>query len=722
MRKKIIISLIFLTTFILEAPLASAFSCGTLPNGAVASSAYEEAGLTGDGNWKYAYPNTESKCEYKCDANHIRSGSSCIVSECTTSSNCTGGKICEKNKCVDSGLETATPSTPTSPNPTSSITSTSKPTASITSVTPNSVSGTGTIGTAKTEITAVRWYKDTSGCGDEPRVHLPSCTGTLLSSSAPGAGNNGTWTTSFSFAGAVTKETKYSLEVQDSKGNWSSCVSSILAAGSGADPDSGFGTGIDTSKGDTFFNCLGSAPSGSDKPCPSDNSGSSKVQDYWTLVKTCNSDKVLAGCQYTNLGIENSTEEETAPDSRGPSCVVKDKEVVINSGESFTNTVTVTNADTLKWSCSSFECKDYECNFKSTTHTDSLVVFKGTINTDGKVESTITYNNSDSSIHSRYCTFYVLNSNNPSKINYCTSNVAVRPVTNPEENNSDGNGDDSAVIPVEEIVPAELCGSVLGTNTEATTGKLTGNFSTDLAGKDIENVSFCSPDKANSLVNPPTKYPAIGGETSWECSKIGEPTTKIICAIKIANDKVTVVTTNNSNPARDVYGKCGDAKGVYSSGTEKFKGPFCEIGRVELFDSGKYEFGTGQDWNLKGVTSFLKLKTGGLATKMKWTCVGGISTQGLTPDQMSKTCEAVWRTPGKCNANAVNTVYPYNTVKIPENTTLCDSGSPSSTSPVFQQGYEGGWYASWTCSGSGDNIGNTQCSATRGVDPNIPTY
>ncbi len=59
--------------------VATAFSCGTLPANTEASSSYEETGLTANGNWKYAYPNTTAKCEYKCKAGYIWNNTSCVA-------------------------------------------------------------------------------------------------------------------------------------------------------------------------------------------------------------------------------------------------------------------------------------------------------------------------------------------------------------------------------------------------------------------------------------------------------------------------------------------------------------------------------------------------------------------------------------------------------------------------------------------------------------------
>lgn len=411
-----------------------------------------------------------------------------------------------------------------------------KPTASIINVSPTLVSGIGTIGSnspAGTTIISAQWYKDTSGCGNEPRVHLPGCTGTLLGSSTPGSRSGDTWSTSYSFAGTVTKETKYSLKVKDSNNNWSSCVSSIVATTTGAEPISGFGTGVDTSTGTETFNCSSSSsspePNGTTRiKCPASKSGVSKVRNYWTYVGTSEDDcGGSASCEYYAPSIAdsgsgtNNPENESESDSTDPAVPIcetnseREDAIIINSGESFTNVVTTKNVDNdnIKWVCAYFECDDSTCNYKQ-DYTTGSAPKTGNLSA-GKIQSAMTYNNSDNSNRARVCTFVVTNNNG--KEGRCTSRIAVRPET---ANSEDDDEEDSGVIvPAGGIVPANFCGSVVNShlNRNASSNMIVGVYDWTATIPQFTADNMCAPN--SELITTPIPAVPTAPKTwaDWQC-------------------------------------------------------------------------------------------------------------------------------------------------------------------------------------------------------------
>ncbi|MDO9231293.1 MAG: hypothetical protein Q7U36_02285 [bacterium] len=159
---------------------------------------------------------------------------------------------------------------------------------------------------------------------------------------------------------------------------------------------------------------------------------------------------------------------------------------------------------------------------------------------------------------------------------------------------------------------------------------------------------FCQTGSTIEGVEPP--FPEMDGDATWICKNITTSETQRCYAHRNTTTMVnnspanteTVITTNNpNNPADDVEGKCGDARGAYSSSAVAFRQPFCQVGKVELFESELYKYGAGQDWHLNGVTSFLKLiATDQPATTMQWTCIGGASTGNYPQSENNAFCKA----------------------------------------------------------------------------------
>lgn len=797
MRKKIVILLIFISAFFLNVSFSGAVPCAPgarCYDNQTNSCKYCSGSNKYSGGAGYVKGGIlEGICDIRNTSN-CEMDAACWTSEgvfsstagsqsatavdCCKTADCPKGGsigyICQNNKCVDWGLGTINHTTPIV-----------KPTAIMEDPTATSVTGKGTT-TNGAKITNIKIYKDTSGCGSDPRVHLDGCTGMILSEGG-GSQSGNIWTKTFNFAGTVTKETKYSVKVQDSNGVWSSCASKIFATTTGAEPASGFTTGIDTSKGGDVFTCSGVVPNGTTKiMCPSSASKKSAVQNSWTSVGTSESDcGDMSRCEYYTIGVTtNPVISPTPSDPTAPSCTATGTgNNPITSGESATVKLTAKNADKIGWLCYNFDCTGSTCNYvKDYTVKNTLTTDK--LGANGSISTTMVYTNNDSSIKVRRCTFYVSNSTT-GKTGECTNSVAVRPKESVAETKcgyANGMEFDSEVGAIENKLGGySLCndGVPINSSDKGWSTSLSNNYSKQIkwvcgAGLDVYDCKAYVKNTENETVETPIKedpivtrdvlnlcgpagskdkgateayytadvnpaefrgdfcqtgsviegeepsFPAMDGDAIWTCKNTTTLETQPCYAHRNTttqnNNTGTVVTTNNPSPSADIYGKCGNAMGLYSSGNATFRQPFCEVGKVELFASDKYA--TGTDLNLKGVTSFLKLANGELATRMKWTCIGGSSTRGLTPDLMNRTCEAFWRTPGKCNEAAENKIYAYNTDKISDSNTLCEKGNPSPVNPAFRQEDNGIWYAQWTCLGEGDRAGIDSCSATRGVDPN----
>lgn len=552
MKKKVIILSLFVSVFLLTISVSSVEAVSCIPGGLCQDNQTDSCKYCSASN-KYSggsgyvkggilkgicdITNT-SNCEMDAACwtskgvfSNTAGSQSATAVDCCSSSNCTGGKICENGKCVDSGLG-VTPTTPVVSVPKV------KPTAIMEDPTATSVTGKGTTSN-DAKITNIKIYKDTSGCGSDPRVHLDGCTGTGLFSGAPETNSGNIWSAKVDWSTAATKETKYSVKVQDSNGVWSDCVSKIFATTTGADPDRGFGTGVDTSKGGNVFTCSGFEPNGTTKiMCPASESGKSAVQNSWTSVGTSESScGDLARCEYYTVGV--TTNPVISPDTidpTAPSCTATGTgNNPIASGESFPVKLTVKNANSIKWLCSEFNCTNNSvCNYeRDYTVENTLSIDK--LDSTGSITTTMAYNNTDSSLKVRRCTFYVSNSAT-GKTGECKNSVAVKPKesTSNETKCGDANGMefDSEVGAIENKLGGfSLCkdGVPISSSDNGWSTSLNNNYSKQIkwvcgAGLDVYD---CMAHVKKAEENETDDNTNNGGSDDTGSGSLPEPTTNL---------------------------------------------------------------------------------------------------------------------------------------------------------------------------------------------------